>query len=96
MTTKYAKLERFHDRARAKFDKDVSMIRMLKLMRATRVFITNGFLDRRMKYKVDHSHENVVDLDVSTSQMSSISDISSEKEELERLLVDSDGVLDDL
>ena len=68
MMVKYDRLERFHDRARDKLKKEFSMIRMLKLMRASRVLLNNSFLDKRLKYKIDHSYENVIDLDVNTSQ----------------------------
>ena len=66
MMIKYDRLERFHDRARDKLGKEFDMISVLKLMRASRVLINNSFLDKRMKYKIDHSHENIIDLDVNT------------------------------
>lgn len=65
------------------------MVRVLKLMRASRVLINNSFLDRRMKYKIDHSHEGMIDLDLDTSQAEmAASDVSSEKDQLEFLMDD--------
>lgn len=56
MMGKYEKLERYHDKARDKMSKEFNMIRLLKFMRASRALVHNSFLDRRMKYKIDHSH----------------------------------------
>ena len=73
------KLMKFYENLGDKMSSDFNVIKIMKHLRASKVYMHNGFLDRRMKFKIDHSTPGVIEADVTSD---AASDLSSEKDEL--------------
>ena len=63
----------------SKIKKETDIIKILKHIRYSKVMVNNEFRDEYMKYLIDHSHENVIEIGDKENDS-----VQSEKDEIIR------------
>ena len=65
VSKRYERLIHLFDQTTEKLESELNIVKIIRNLREMKIYLNNNLLDRQIKFHINHSHKNVINLDSS-------------------------------